>query len=142
MQMIEPSNLRPRLHTFRVEAVQADNRTETNGASWTLQLQQEIQVGLGVPTDVSGPLQAIVKIILSAQAHNEQVANQTATFKGEYIAKFHYPLGVSEADVTSLLDREPHQYLLVAQAFPLAMSHFKRELHATGFDGQNLPLGI
>lgn len=136
------AHLRPRLHTFRVEAFQSDNRAEDSSSPWSLQLQQEIQVGLAVPTDAGGPLQAVVKIALIAQAHNERAADQTATFKGEYIAKFNYPPGAAEAAVTALLDQEPHQYLLVAQAFPLAMTHFRRELLATGFDGRQLPLGI
>lgn len=139
---MEIANLRPRLHTFRVEAFQSDNRAEDSGSPWSLQLQQEIQVGLAVPTDASGPLQAVVKIALVAQAHNERAADQTATFKGEYVAKFHYPPELAEAVVTPLLDQESHQYLLVAQAFPLAMTHFRRELQATGFDGRQLPLGI
>jgi hypothetical protein len=133
---------RPRLITFRVEAFQSDNRVEDSGSPWSLELQQEIQVGLAVPTDSSGPLQAIVKITLGAQAHSQQAASQTASFKGEYTAKFHYPPGLAETVVAPLLDQEPHQYLLVAQAFPLAMSHFRRELQSTGFDARQLPLGV
>jgi hypothetical protein len=32
--------------------------------------------------------------------------------------------------------------MLVAQAFPLASSHFRRELMAMGFNLGNLPLGL
>jgi hypothetical protein len=44
--------------------------------------------------------------------------------------------------VLAWIASDDHQYLLSAQTFPLAMSHFRRELLATGFDGSNLPLGL
>lgn len=134
--------IRPKLVAFRVEAFSAENRTEGNGSPWKLELKQDIQVGLATPVNADAPYQAVVKIELLADASNEQDQQQTALFKGEYVAKFNFPPEATEASVNALIDQEPCQYLLVAQAFPLAMMHFRRELQATGFDGRQLPLGI
>jgi hypothetical protein len=41
-----------------------------------------------------------------------------------------------------LIKQELFQYVLVAQAFPLAMTHFRREMQSMGFDARNLPLGL
>jgi len=134
--------IRPKLHTFRVEAFSSENRTEGNGAPWQLELKQEIQVGLAAAEGTAAPLQAIVKIEFLATASNERDPSQTASFRGEYLAKFNFPPESQESHVNHLFEQEPFQYLLVAQAFPLAMTHFRRELQATGFDGRQLPLGI
>lgn len=139
---MEAVTMRPKLFSFRVEAFSSDNRTEGNGSLWKLELKQEIQVGLAAPVNPGAPFQAVVKIELHASAHNESDVQQTASFKGEYLAKFNFPEDASESAITELLDQEPYQYVLVAQAFPLAMTHFRRELQATGFDGRQLPLGI
>jgi hypothetical protein len=40
------------------------------------------------------------------------------------------------------MDDSEYQYVLVAQAFPLAMTHFRRELQALGLDARQLPLGL
>jgi hypothetical protein len=133
---------RPRLVSFRVEAFQSENRVEGSASTWTVELKQEIQVGLAVPSSQVGVLQAVVKIELVADAHDEAVPDQTARFRGEYIGKLNYPAEATEAQVIPVIDQEDHQYLLVAQVFPLAMVHFRRELQATGFDGRHLPLGI
>ncbi len=139
---METVSIRPKLFSFRVEAFSSENRTEGNGSPWKLELKQEIQVGLAEPVNPSAPFQAVVKIELHANANSESDAQQTASFKGEYLAKFNFPEDANESTITELLDQEPYQYGLVAQAFPLAMTHFRRELQATGFDGRHLPLGI
>jgi hypothetical protein len=133
---------RPRLISFRVEAFHSDNRTEGNGTSWQLELNQEIQVGLAVPDQQGAPLQAFVKIELLANAHSDAAPIQTAQFKGEYMGKFNCPSNMTESEMGPLIDKEPFQYMLVSQVFPMAMVHFKRELQATGFDGRQLPFGI
>lgn len=139
---MEELSIRPKLFSFRVEAFSCENRTEGNGSPWKLELKQEIQVGFAAPVNPGEPFQAVVKIELHADAHNEADAQQTALFKGEYLAKFNFPVEATEPTINRLIDQEPYQYLLVAQAFPLAMTHFRRELQATGFDGRQLPLGI
>jgi len=139
---MEALTIRPKLFSFRVESFSGENRSESNGALWKLEVKQEIQVGLAAPVNPGAPFQAVVKIELHAEAHNESDAQQTASFKGEYLAKFNFPEDASESAITELLDQEPYQYVLVAQAFPLAMTHFRRELQSTGFDGRQLPLGI
>ncbi len=135
-------NVRPKLVSFRVEAFTGENRTEGNGSLWTLALTQQIQVGFAAPSNSEAPFHAVVKVELNATAHSDSDAEHKASFKGEYIARFSFPLGTTEVTVTGLIDHEPGQYMLVAQVYPLAMTHFRRELTATGFDGSRLPLGI
>jgi hypothetical protein len=139
---MEAMTIRPKLFSFRVEAFSCENRSGSIAARWKLKGRQEIQVGLAAPVNQGNPFQAVVKIKLHADASNESDAQQTASFTGEYLAKFKFPEDASESTITGLLDQESYQYVLVAQAFPLAMTHFRRELQATGFDGGQLPLGI
>jgi hypothetical protein len=139
--------MRPRLLSFRVEAFHSENRAQGRaGVPWTLQIQQEIEVGFGMPAAVGGALQALVRIVLSAKAHatdgGEAGDQHEAVFKGEYAGQFVYPTDAAETEVQSSLGEEEHQYLLVAQVFPLAMMHFRRELMATGFDSRELPIGF
>lgn len=134
---------RPRLASFRALSFHGDNKAQTQGQDhWTLELKQEIELGLAVPTVAGGTLQAVVKIALRAQAANVRAADMPATFNAEYEAKFDYPAAVTEADAAPLMEQEPYQYGLVAQAFPLAMTHFRRELQAMGLDARALPLGL
>lgn len=136
--------LRPKLKFFRVEAFQSENRSESSpGSTWEVQLQQEIHVGLAVPDQPGVPLQAHVQIQLRAQASEEKAdPPRSASFSGLYLAKFDYPPDVVEAILSPLMVDDDHQYMLVSQAFPLAMMHFRRELMATGFEARLLPLGI
>ena len=140
--MQEPLNTRPHLTSLRVQSFHGDNLAEADGALWKLELQQDIQMALAVPKVSGAGLQAVVKIELTAQAKSEQGHAQPASFKGLYEAKFNYVLEVTEVSVAQLMEQEPYQYMLVAQAYPLAMTHFRRELQAMGFDARNLPLGL
>lgn len=140
--MQEPVSTRPQLMSLRVLSFHGENRAEADGARWTLELQQDIQVALAVPKVVGTGLQAVVKIELTAQAKNEQSSAEPAAFSGLYEAKFSYLPEVAEATVAPLMEQEPYQYMLVAQAYPLAMTHFRRELLAMGFDARSLPLGL
>jgi hypothetical protein len=135
-------NLRPRLVSFRVEAFSSDNRSEGEAAAWDIKLDNTIQIGVAVPTAPGQAIQGVVKLNLIAQARNTQTPDLTAAFRGDYAARFVYPDGATEDAVSALVATEEHQYLLAAQAFPLAMSHFRRELLATGFEASNLPLGL
>lgn len=133
---------RPVLRSFRVLASNGQNRGEAAGVNMRLEVQQEIEFGLAVP-DVAGvPLMVGVRIKLEAKAINENDAEDVATLSGEYEARFYYPAEVTEAAVTPLLDDHEYQYVLIAQAFPLAMTHFRRELQAMGLDARELPLGL
>lgn len=140
--MLEQMNTRPCLTSLRVLSFHGENRAEADGARWALELQQDIQMALAVPKVAGAGLQAAVKIELTAQAKSEQGNADPASFKGLYEAKFNYPPEVMEATVAPLMEQEPYQYMLVAQAYPLAMTHFRRELQAMGFDARNLPLGL
>lgn len=140
MELVEK---RPKLVSFRALAFHGENKGPANGSeSWTIQLTQNIEVGLAVPTVAGGILQAVVKIALIAEATNAGKQDKKATFSAEYEAKFDYPPEVTEAEAVSLIEPEPYQYLLVAQAFPLAMTHFRREMQSMGFDARELPLGL
>jgi hypothetical protein len=133
---------RPKLASFRVEAFSSDNRTPSDASPWDVKLENTIEIGAAVPTAPGQPIQGVVKLVLQANAHNTQVPQTTAAFRGEYIGLFVYPDEATEPEVLAWIASDDHQYLLSAQTFPLAMSHFRRELLATGFDGRNLPLGL
>ena len=133
---------RPVLRSFRVLALNGQNKGDGASAKMQLTVQQDIEVGFAVPSVAGAPLMAGVIIKLQATATNEKDANDVATFGGEYEAKFFYSTDVTEAVVTPLLDDHGYQYVLVAQAFPLAMTHFRHELQAMGLDARELPLGL
>lgn len=139
MQAISP---RPTLQSFRALAFHGENRGEATGTEMRLDLQQNIELGLAVPSVPGGPLQVAVLISLKATATNEKDAKDQASFAGDYEAKFYYVLDVTEEVVTPLMEDKDYQYVLIAQAYPLAMTHFRRELQALGLDARALPLGL
>ena len=139
MQAMSP---RPTLVAFRVLAFLGENPGEINDSAQMLEMQQDIQLGLAIPNVPGAGLQVTVKIRLDALSRTEPESAPVASFSGEYEAKFHYLPGVQEATVTALLEQDDYQYLLVAQAYPLTMTHFRRELQAMGLDTRNLPLGL
>ena len=140
--MSEVTVPRPVLRSFRVLACTGQNRGEAAGVKMRLEVQQEIEVGLAVPDVAGAPLMLGVRVKLDAQATNENDTSDVATYAGEYEARFYYAAGVAEDTITPLLDDHEYQYVLVAQAFPLAMTHFRRELQAMGLDARELPLGL
>jgi hypothetical protein len=139
MQTVNP---RATLRNFRALAFHGENRGEATGVEMRLDLQQDIEIGLAVPSVSGGPMQVAVLIKLKATATNEKDAKDQATFAGDYEAKFYFASELTEDAVTPLMDDSEYQYLLVAQAYPLAMTHFRRELQALGLDARQLPLGL
>ena len=140
---MEVVNLRPKLMSLRATSFHGENKAASSGtAPWTIQLTQTIEVGLAVTQDPATSLQAVVKIELIAHATKSDADDQKAEFSGSYEAKFDYPEGAKEPQIGPLFEQEPYQYMLVAQAFPLAMTHFRREMQSMGFDARELPLGI
>lgn len=139
METVTP---RATLRSFRALAFHGENRGEATGTEMRLDLQQDIELGLAVPTVVGAPLQVSVLINLKATALNEKDAKDVATFAANYEAKFYFSPEVPEAAVTPLIENTDYQYVLVAQAFPLAMTHFRRELQSMGMDARHLPLGL
>lgn len=136
---------RPKFTSFRATKFHGENSGPADGQSpWSIRLTQKIQISLGVAVaEASGELlQALVKITLEANARSRGNADLSAEFLGEYEAKFDYAADVTEEQVAPLMSDESYQYVLVAQAFPLAMTHFRRELQSLGFDARELPLGI
>jgi hypothetical protein len=139
MQTVNP---RATLRSFRAMAFHGENRGEATGVEMRLDLQQDIEIGLAVPSVSGGPMQVAVLIKLKATATNDKDAKDQATFAGDYEAKFYFASELTEEAVTPLMDDSDYQYLLVAQAYPLAMTHFRRELQALGLDARQLPLGL
>lgn len=142
---MEAVNLRPKLMSLRATRFHGENKDASDGRKqWKLQLTQTIEVALAVANTSaeSKPMLAVVKIDLVAKAFQEDAPEQTADFSAAYEAKFAYPPEATEAEVSPQFQQEPYQYVLVAQAFPLAMTHFRREMQSMGFDARELPLGI
>lgn len=140
---MELTEQRPKLVSFRALAFHGENKGQANGTDeWTLELAQEINLGLAVPMVPGAPLQAVVKIDLRATSKNTSSLTDSAEFSAVYEAKFNYLVNVTEDAISPLFEQEPYQYTLVAQVFPLAMTHFRRELQSMGFDARSLPLGL
>ena len=139
---MEAVKSRATLHSFRALAFHGENRGEATGTEMRLELKQDIELGLAVPAVAGGSLQVSVLINLKATATNEKDPKDQATFSGDYEAKFYYAPDVIEEAVTPLMEDTDYQYVLVAQAYPLAMTHFRRELQSMGMDARHLPLGL
>lgn len=134
--------LKPLLRSFRALAFNGENRGAATGAELELSLQQDIQVGLAVPAVKGGALQVVVQINLQATTPHVKDVKEQINITGEYEAKFFYATEVRESTAYELMESDDYQYLLVAQAFPLAMTHFRREMQAMGLDARQLPLGF
>lgn len=140
MEVVEQ---RPRLVSLRVTQFRGDNSVPAHAPQkLTLELTQDIEVGLGSAVAPDGPLLALVKVVLRAKAMSTDGEVTGAEFEGSYEGKFEYPAGVKEEQVAARFATEPYQYVLVVQAVPLAMTHFRRELQAMGMDARELPLGF
>jgi hypothetical protein len=140
---MEVAEMRPKLVSFRATAFHGENKSASSGNEpWNIELTQTIEVGLATAQSASAPLLAVVKFDLVANATKAGASDQVAEFKASYEAKFEYPTAVTEEKIIPIFAQEPYQYLLIAQAFPLAMTHFRREMQAMGFDARELPLGI
>ena len=135
---MEVAAVRPGLVAFRVIRYSGENsRSAPMPASSKLRVTQAIELGWTYPVPEAGVSEvalspkAVVRILRSASAITDdgvQVLAQDA-FVGEYEGKFVYPLDVTSADLEAVFETEAHQYLLVAQSFPLAMTH-RSELRA------------
>ena len=140
---MEAVNVRPKLVSFRATRFHGENPASSNKAQpLTLELTQTIEVGLAVSTGQENQFQAMVKIDLVAVAKQSDTGEKAAEFTAGYESKYEYGPGVLEEQLTALLDQETYQYMLVAQSFPLAMTHFRRELQSFGVDARELPLGL
>jgi hypothetical protein len=140
---MEMTKSRPKLVSFRATSFHGENNAVSSGQEpWNIELTQSIELGLGTTQNMTVPLQAIVKIDLVANASKAGASDQTAEFKATYEAKFDYPSSSTEAEILPVFQQEPYQYALIAQVFPLAMTHFRREMQSMGFDARELPLGI
>jgi len=134
--------LRPVLKTFRVLAHRSENRAESSREAWEIKMENTIEIGIAVPTVPGAPIQTLVKMHFRSHAQSGVNPQATASFEGEYQGNYSYPVEATESEVAALVETEAHQYLLAAQVFPLAMTHFRRELQSTGFDARELPLGM
>lgn len=136
--------LRPRLTSFRVLSYSGNNDIAASGRlEISLEVTNQIELDLRIPEETGHPLQAFVMIRMKGRAFMpKQPEENVGEFEAHYEARFVYPIEATETEISSRFEREPYQYTLVAQAFPLASSHFRRELLAMGLDGRNLPLGL
>lgn len=137
--------LRPRLASFRVVAFSGKFNaiTANKPGEIGLEMQPRIDLELRLPTEEENPLEALVRIQINGKATARDEQDQPiGNFEAEYEARFVYPPDAKEPDIAPRFGREPYQYTLVSQAFPLAASHFRRELLAMGIDARNLPLGL
>ncbi|HRH06442.1 MAG TPA: hypothetical protein PK702_11525 [Burkholderiaceae bacterium] len=140
---METIALRPKLKSFRATSFHGENNVSSSGQEpWNIELKQTIEVGLGAQSKTPSVLLAIVKIELDAKATKKNATDQVANFNASYEAKFEYPSQIKKEDIFPKFEQELYQYVLVAQAFPLALSHFRREMQSMGFDARNLPLGL
>ena len=136
--------LRPRLVSFRVLSLSTENKLpNVTGNEIGFEMTPVIDLGLALPCAPGGQMQGMVNIRITGRAAKKDAPDESlAVFSASYEALFLYPKEADEADVSARFERETHQYMLVAQAFPLASSHFRRELMAMGFNLGNLPLGL
>ena len=140
---MEVVDVRPKLTSFRATRFHGENAVSGHMSQpLVLELTQTIEVVLGVSTGQENHLQAMVKIDLVAIAKQSDTGAKAAEFAAGYEAKYDYAPAVVEEQLTALLDQEAYQNMLVAQSFPLAMTHFRRELQAFGIDARELPLGM
>lgn len=141
---MDAPNLRPRLLSFRVIAFSAQNKAPNIASGETgFEMTPTIELALAVPATPDGVLEGLVNIRLVGRAALKAKPDESiAEFAATYEARFVYPAEATEAEVAPRFEREPHQYMLVAQAFPLASGHFRRELMAMGFNVGDMPLGI
>lgn len=140
---MEALNVRPKLVSFRATRFHGENPVSTKKVQpLTLELKQTIEVGLATEAEKENQFQAIVKIDFVATATQADRGEKSAEFTAGYESKYEYPSGVVEEQIAPLFEQEIYQYMLVAQSFPLAMTHFRRELQSFGVDARELPLGI
>lgn len=141
---MDTPSLRPRLVGFRVLSFSATtNLPNVAETEIGFEITPDIKLGLALPTTPDGQMQALVTIQIKGRAALKTAPDDSlADISARYEGRFVYPQDANEADVSARFEREPHQYMLVAQAFPLASGHFRRELMAMGFNVGNLPLGI
>lgn len=141
---MDAPNLRPRLLGFRVIAFNAQNKVPNiaNGETG-FEITPTIEVALAAPAAPEGVLEGLVTIhLLGRAALKVRPDDSIAEFSATYEARFIYPPEAKEPEIAPRFERETHQYMLVAQAYPLAASHFRRELMAMGFTVGDMPLGI
>ncbi|MBV8380904.1 MAG: hypothetical protein JO369_09115 [Paucibacter sp.] len=134
--------IRPKLVTFRAVRFFGDNPSPDGSQPWSLETKQTIELAHGATHEGGARQHSMVRIELDSTAKKADGEGEPAVFKGTYEARFDFPEGVSLEQVTLLMAQEPFQYGLVSQAFPLAMTLFRRELQTLGFDARELPLGI
>lgn len=141
---MDAPNSRPHLTSFRLLAFSGANNTpDLVGNHIGFEMTPAIQMALGVPVPPNDVLEALVRIDIKGRAALTDTPDQAiAEFSATYEARYTYPAGTSEAEVAGRFERETHQYMLAAQAFPLASSHFRRELMAMGFTVGNMALGL
>lgn len=135
--------LRPRLISFRVVSFSGKNDLAGERLEISIEVTNQIELDLRVPEEEGHPLQAFVMIRMKGRAFMPKKPDENVgEFEARYEARFVYPIEATEPEISPRFEGEAYQYTLIAQVFPLASSHFRRELLAMGLDSRNLPLGL
>ena len=140
---MEAMNSRPKLVSFCATQFHGNIPASIKTApTLSLKFQPAIEVGLAIETEKENQLQAIVKFDFVATGMKADSSGEAVEFKACYEAKYEYLAGVAKEHLVPLFEQEAYQYMLIAQSFPLAMTHFRRQLQSFGIDVRELPLGI
>ena len=141
---MDAPNLRPHLMSFRVLSFRTENKLpNVSQTEIGFEMTPTINLGLALPATPEGQIQGIVNIQMAGRAAPRNSPDESLVdFSANYEALFLYPKDAPEADVSARFESEAHQYMLVAQTFPLASSHLQRELMAMGFAVGAMPLGL
>lgn len=139
--MFEIKLIAPVLRSLRVISFSSSNPIE-GSVPVTIKVGQEIDIALAIPSVTEGPLAIEIKIAITATATPETKKDFAGEFAGKYLVRFVFDAGITEEMVSGLMEMREYQYMLSAQAFPIAMSHFQRELLATGINPRPIPLGL
>jgi hypothetical protein len=131
---------------MRIKAIALKNELDSK-PRLRIAIRKEIRIGLveAPETDaqsVSAGLLGVVQIDMSVDFRDED-GNEAKgiSASAQYEMGFDFPKDVGVRDIEPLMPDESYQFNFVAQAHPLAMSHFKGQLNAMGISIPDVPLG-
>lgn len=121
--------------TAAVEATARGKATKVARAS------EKTKVGTKKQT---GQFRGVVYITLTGEfkTADESKVLEGVSAKAQYMARFRFDKEVKLQDVVKAMETESYQYLFVAQAFPLAVDHFKAQLRLMGLSTNGMLLSV
>lgn len=162
MESFENRKLRPLLRVLRLTKANFSNEI-VDRRSLRFRLDREVAIELEDPTaedeqigsELASPQpeQATdqqqttprAHVVIDLRAHfvdKESNAVEGVNAVATYRASFDFNKEAQLSEIAEAMELEAYQYLFVAQAFPLAIRHFKEQLAAMGMNTKDLPLGI